>query len=563
MKDFIFCKQLMFNIYNKNTVRGIIALLTVIVFTVLGVSYLSLPRLQEQDSPSFSALRAAEDIRIISEKPHSIQHPENRMAVCAYLTSRLRELGASPMLYTYDSVAFRTGGYGQVTNIYAEFPSNNPDTSGTYVLLMAHYDSCFEQDVLGKKVFSYGAADDGYGVSVVLELVREALTYRDEWNQGIKVLFTDGEENRMSGMKNALDKDRYLFDNVGCVINVEARGVRGPAYLFETSSGNDRLMHLYEKAKSPFSYSLSSAIYRILPNYTDFSLLKDSIPGYNFAVLENLRYYHTDLDNYSNISLKSIQHYGCQISPVLREYLTNGIYSDREYLKSDSEKIVFTVPFMGMFLKSYNHYIVFMIEVLIFLVLFVIFTVVFKITSCKSLLINSLKLLGFSILLFLAGTFLAWLSALSCGDRFSMTGTKYVWFDNILLIISLLTLFILYLRYYIRKSRVKDRYYLKSMVTASCVMGFLSLVVFVPLKENFFLVLPVAITVLSALICRLRLFRWVSLVGMAFIALLAGSFLYVLYTALTIGALGVILFLAFYYLVLIAGLFNCYIYQWK
>jgi Zn-dependent M28 family amino/carboxypeptidase len=49
-------------------------------------------------------------------------------------------------------------------------------------------------------VWSYGAADDGYGIGVILETVSLALKNRTEWKQGIKVLFTDAEEPGMKGM---------------------------------------------------------------------------------------------------------------------------------------------------------------------------------------------------------------------------------------------------------------------------------------------------------------------------------------------------------------------------
>ena len=86
-------------------------------------------------------------------------------------------------------------------------------------------------------VWSYGAADDGYGLGVILENVDQALKYKADWKQGIKVLFTDAEEVGMMGMKAQLQNNREVFDNVGLIINLETRGPYGPALLFETSPG--------------------------------------------------------------------------------------------------------------------------------------------------------------------------------------------------------------------------------------------------------------------------------------------------------------------------------------
>ena len=167
-------------------------------------------------------------------------------------------------------------------------------------------------------MWSYGAADDGYGVGVSLETVSEALEFREDWKQGIKVLFTDAEEVGMMGMTALWENDPQVFDNVGLMINVEARGPWGPALLFEACPGNEKVMELYaDAAKYPYTYSLTTVVYNFMPNFTDFTIVKDSIPGLNFSTIVDVNHYHTDLDNFSNINPKSIQHYGEQILPIV------------------------------------------------------------------------------------------------------------------------------------------------------------------------------------------------------------------------------------------------------
>ena len=80
--------------------------------------------------------------------------------------------------------------------------------------------------------------------------------------------------------------------------------------LFETSPRNDKLISLYKHAKYPYAYSLTGFVYNLLPNDTDFSVVKNNFGGFNFSVIDNLDYYHTSRDNYENISASSIQHYG-------------------------------------------------------------------------------------------------------------------------------------------------------------------------------------------------------------------------------------------------------------
>ena len=99
---------------------------------------------------------------------------------------------------------------------------------------------------------------------MVQQMTDMDLQYAEGWNQGLKILFTDSEERNLDGIRCALERDNALFDNVGLAVNVEARGVKGPALLFETSSGNAALMDFYtEYARYPYTYSLTIHI-RIL-----------------------------------------------------------------------------------------------------------------------------------------------------------------------------------------------------------------------------------------------------------------------------------------------------------
>ena len=56
------------------------------------------------------------------------------------------------------------------------------------------------------------------------------------------------------------------------MINVEARGNRGPSYLFQTSPGNARLVDLYaDRVPHYATSSLYGEIYKYLPNDTDLT----------------------------------------------------------------------------------------------------------------------------------------------------------------------------------------------------------------------------------------------------------------------------------------------------
>ena len=54
-----------------------------------------------------------------------------------------------------------------------------------------------------------------------------------------------------------MNQNFELYKNVNFVVNLEARGIKGPALMFETSSNNEKVIDLYKKANLPVSYSLA------------------------------------------------------------------------------------------------------------------------------------------------------------------------------------------------------------------------------------------------------------------------------------------------------------------
>ena len=199
-------------------------------------------------------------------------------------------------------------------------------------------------------VWSYGAADDGYGIGVTMETVSQLLKQREHWSQGVKVLFTDAEEVGMMGMTAMWEGNREVFDNVGLVINIEARGPYGPALLFEACPGNEKVMDLYaDAAKNKYTYSLTTVVYGFMPNLPYFTIVKDHIPGLNSSTIADVNHYHTDLDNFSNISEKTIQHYGEQILPIALKYLKSEEYADK-----DAKKTVSTIVMLEEYASRHS-----------------------------------------------------------------------------------------------------------------------------------------------------------------------------------------------------------------
>jgi hypothetical protein len=257
----------------------------------------------ETSATEFSAVRASNTLaRILGpERPHPAGTEENAR-VRARIVKEFAALGI-------EAKPYRAMGcnYGQrygaiecatVTDLIAEVKKGE----GKAIVLLAHYDSV---------PAGPGAADDGSGVVSVLETVRALKARGYPGRHPILAVITDGEEYGLLGAASFLH-DPKLKARVGAVVNVEARGNRGPSLLFQTSDGNAPLIDLYAKnARRYFTSSLFVEIYKLLPNDTDLTLfIRDGVPSFNFAFSENVAHYHTPLDTRANLSRATLQHQG-------------------------------------------------------------------------------------------------------------------------------------------------------------------------------------------------------------------------------------------------------------
>lgn len=550
----------------RNLYKTLAFYFCVVLAITVALGFFPVHYAKDRDSLGFSAQRVSDDIRVIAKEPHSIQHPKERKVLGEFLFHRLQQMGGDTQIIEYHAIPSKIGGEFFYSDIYSVFsPKRKSDTgeenilpdSSMYILLVAHYDSRYRTIVGKDTVFSYGAADDGYGLGVIMELVSGALKYRDEWRQGIKVLFTDAEEHNLDGMRSAWAENPEIFQDVNLVVNVEARGVKGPALLFETSPGNEKVMELYGKASRPSGMSLTSFVYRYLPNDTDFSVVKDSIPGMNIAVIDNLRYYHTDLDNYSNISLESVQHYGDQLEPVLREYLVNGEYSLKEAFKGEEDTIFFALPVLGLFAFSKLGWIA-INAVVLCLFLFVLYIYVkYKMMPIRGVLAALGHLTAFAAGAFALGYAVVWVTARYQGYEPGFLGLNYISKDYRISLACVLVQLI-WLLVFCRLREKRDKYYVWKMLLASNIfLSILSFMLLCVAGENFFVLVPLATSSIAMFFSVARNFKWLYLVSCAFTVFLAVHFLYLLYVALAFGSLSLVLFLSVIYSASVVSQYYC------
>lgn len=528
------------------TYRSLILTLSIALSALVAYGvFFSMPSPKDVDAEGFSSARVVKDLEVISQEPHSVAHPEARDRLLNYLTERLEKLGGNPQTYVYPNITSRKFTF-DAKNLLAEFPPLKASSDTIYLLMMAHHDSRYPWKLMGDTVTALGAVDDGYGLGIILESIHQALKYREQWNQGIKVLFTDAEEVDLQGMKAAHQYNKEIFDNVGLILNIEARGPFGPALLFETSPGNERLVKLYaDHARYPFGYSITNMVYQQMPNGTDFNIVRDSIAGFNFSPVQDINHYHTDLDNIHNISEKTIQHYGEQIMPLMKEYLTNKEYAEKSYFLAEEDVIYFSIPLLGTFHSPKNTYWLLNIGVF-FLLLHLMFKQ--KNLPWKTILKPSGITIALGLGWIVIGEVIAWLSALSVGARFKLFGTvQGIPFDNAVILLSVLILVMGMVRF------------VQNLYASLFTLMLLSFIALIIAGENMMFFIPLCIGTLSGMLWQATSSRIFPLLGVCLILLHAFSFVYIIAMALTIGALGLVLLVAFCHLIVVIPLAKLYL----
>ena len=262
------------------------------------------------DAPAheFSAERARSHLVELlgDEQPRTTGTPGN-LAARERLVARLGELGYEAEVQSAPAFENHLRRL-LVHNVVATLPGEDP--SGV-VLLNAHYDSVR---------WGPGASDDGVGVAVLLEVAR-MLKDGPPLKNTVVFLFDDGEEMGLCGAR-AFCRDHPLAAEVDVVLNFEARGTSGPAFMFETSADNGWLMEVFAQAvPQPATASTLTTIYETMPNDTNLTVYKENgLPGLNFAFIGDPQNYHEPEDDLAHVTMGSMQHHGDYALALVRAF---------------------------------------------------------------------------------------------------------------------------------------------------------------------------------------------------------------------------------------------------
>lgn len=293
--------------------RWILAALVLLLVAAMATKdrLVAVPPVHGPAASAFDTARALARLERIlgDERPHPVDREAND-AVRARLVAELRGLGLSPAV-TDDFVCNggkvgRTVSCARVRNVLATIGP----AGGRHVLMVSHYDST---------PAGPGAADDGIGVAAMIET---AAILRDRpLARPVTFLFNEGEEAGLLGARAFLQSNP-LADRVDTLVNLEARGVTGPAIMFETSRPNGPAIAAFAAAVDhPVANSLTTDFYGLIPNSTDVAVFEDRAwTTLNFAVIGNETRYHSPGDTVAALDRRSLAHIGRQALAVTQRF---------------------------------------------------------------------------------------------------------------------------------------------------------------------------------------------------------------------------------------------------
>ncbi|MCI2082340.1 MAG: hypothetical protein LKJ93_04040 [Bacteroidales bacterium] len=489
--------------------RPIIALVIILLSFLVSFGLWNTPKVLPADSDGFSAVRVKNGL-ITSD------------SLLFLYGKRLSDLGGVP-LYN-DSTGEGASGCA------FDFPVNDSSIATTRLLLVSR--------------------GDGYGASVELEALLNALKFRDAWKQGVRVL--------MLTESNGLDDSIYnsVYENVGLAIYLDAKSPSGSAMLYRTSGGIN-IMKLYSKASYPRTYTVFNSFEKNIPVDSGFEAVKGKVPSMLFTDAGSLKGQSCEVPE------NTIQQYGEQLIPMIKEYLTSSVYSDPAFLSSSDVSASFTMPFVGLVsLSRGQNYLFNSLLLLLFCISFCFSIIRGRLKPARAIL-KSAAILIWSVAIFAICLLLR---------RLEVASEGYALVIALLSVIFVITLVVyLWLRHKcaLKATRNSLRSSASSNSTAhyaySVLYGTLIVAVVVAtvsiftLKDDFFIAVPLFFTLAGMILWRITTLREFLLVSVAGILIYSIPFLYTCIIVSPVGQLPGTVTTAFYNLLLLIVLTDLYV----
>ena len=261
------------------------------------------------ENGAFDTARAAGRLaRIVGDqRPHPVDSEAND-AVRARLVAELRAIGLEPQIRERMDCNGTPNSRAVSCSMTRNIVASVGPVTGKRLLLNAHYDST---------PTGPGASDDGIGVASMIEvalLIQAAPPARP-----ITFLFNEGEEYGLNGARAFVEGDP-LAREVDTLINIDSRGVSGPAIMFETSDPNGPALADYARATArPYANSLSTDFATLIPNTTDNTVFKErGWKTLSYSIIGNETRYHTPGDTMGALARSSLYHLGSEVLAATR-----------------------------------------------------------------------------------------------------------------------------------------------------------------------------------------------------------------------------------------------------
>ena len=325
--------------------RRLLAPIAALLGLVAGLSVLILPSPAPTtaDPTTFSAERAMASINRLADEPHSVLSREAHDQARDDVIGMFADLGYTADVHSdplfdfsepVDKETFDMLSAEQQAAV-KDAPADTivvdvPGKSERTMALMAHYDSATDSDGDRARFTtsgdSYGAADDGYGVATIVETLRALKAEGRQPENSLKIVITDAEEIGLIGARNEMRHHRADYENVDLVLNLEARGMSGPAFMFETSPNNSAVAgYFLSHVKQPVTGSLFPSLYALMPNSTDMTnLIPEGFTVLNIAAVGDADHYHQSTDAPRYVDHSTLQHYGNQTLDLTRAWAFDG-----------------------------------------------------------------------------------------------------------------------------------------------------------------------------------------------------------------------------------------------
>ena len=458
-------------------------------FLIIGLVYLSFSSLMPKSGTpasisetKFSTERALIHLKEITKAPHYIG-TEEHARVREYIVEQLNGLGLETEIQEGFIMNPKWKSLDKPKNILAKIKGSG---NGKSLLLLSHYDSALTP--------SFGASDAGSGVVTILETIRAFKASAKTPTNDIIILFTDAEEVGLDGARLFV-KNHPWAKNVGIALNFEARGSGGPSNMIvETNSGNKNLITAFMEAdvKFPVASSLMYSIYKMLPNDTDSTVLRQGgdIDGFFFAFIDDHFDYHTANDNFENLDRNTLQHQGEYLLPLVHYFAD----ADLSSLKSSEDHVYINVPILKMISYPFAWIIPMLILAISVFIVLIVYGLNKKVLSGKTIARSFVPFLLAFVICGLIG-FYGWKLLLILYPQYSeiqhgftYNGHTYISF---FVLVSLAILFGVYHRYS-KKTNVA------SLLIAPLIFWLLiNVMVAIYLKGAAFFIIPVFLGLLS------------------------------------------------------------------